>query len=290
MKSYFNAINRHEYLRAYSYWRDPAVSQGTFEQFQAGYADTSDVTLQFGQIGGDVGAGQMYYSVPMLLTERTNAATTKSYAACYILHLSQPALQEPPFQGLTIERGKATVIGSDVDSNNALATACSGPDFPAGNPINPAPQTETHDISKDNYLDERSDPVLVLSSLFNAINRHEYARAYGYWEDQSGNSELPSYADFKSGYANTKTVAFLAGDVFADAGAGQRYFSVPVVISAQLEDGTQQTFSGCYILHMSAAGIQATPPFRPLAIRSAKINQVANTSDLSSIMPQNCQP
>lgn len=290
MKSYFNAINRHEYLRAYSYWRDPAVSQGTFEQFQAGYADTSDVTLQFGQIGGDVGAGQMYYSVPMLLTERTNAATTKSYAACYILHLSQPALQEPPFQGLTIERGKATVIGSDVESNNALATACSGPDFPAGNPINPAPQTETHDISKDNYLDERSDPVLVLSSLFNAINRHEYARAYKYWEDQSGNSELPSYADFKSGYANTKTVAFLAGDVFADAGAGQRYFSVPVVISAQLEDGTQQTFSGCYILHMSAAGIQATPPFRPLAIRSAKINQVANTSDLSSIMPQNCQP
>lgn len=290
MQSYFNAINRSEYLRAYSYWRDPAGTHGSFEQFQAGYENTHNVTLQFGQIGGDVGAGQMYYSVPMLITEQANAGTSKSYAACYILHLSQPTFQEPPFQGLTIERGKATVIGSADNANNALATACSGPDYPAGNPINPPPVTNTNDISKDNYLDDRSDPVLVLSSLFNAINRHEYARAYGYWDAPSGSANLPTYENFKNGYANTKTVEFLAGVVSADAGAGQRYYSVPVVLSAQLENGTQQTFSGCYFLHMSAASIQATPPFSPLAIRSAKINQVANTSDLASIMPQNCQP
>ncbi len=290
IQSYFNAINRHEYLRAYSYWRDPAGSNGTFKNFQSGYETTTNVLVEMGQIGGDVGAGQMYYSVPAILTAKTSDGKTQSYAACYILHLSQPAIQEPPFTGLTIERGTATALANGADTNAALATACSGPDYPSGNPINPAPITNTSDITKNNYLDDRTDPVLVLSSLFNAVNRQEYARAYGYWDQATGASDLPSYTDFKNGYTNTKTVEFVAGEVFADAGAGQRYYSVPFVITAQLNNGTQQTFTGCYVLHMSVAGIQATPPFRPLAIRSANIAQVANTSDITQIMPQSCQP
>jgi len=290
INSYFNAINRHEYLRAYSYWRDPAGSNGSFDNFQAGYETTTHVDVTFGQIGGDAGAGQMYYSVPAILTAQTSDGQTQSYAACYILHLSQPGFQEPPFTGLSIERGKATTLAIGADSNSALTTACSGPDYPSGNPITPAPITNTSDISKTNYLDDRSDPILVLSSLFNAINRQEYARAYGYWDQATGASDLPSYTDFKNGYANTKTVAFVAGEVFADAGAGQRYYSVPVVITAQLNNGTQQTFTGCYVLHLSVPSIQATPPFRPLAIRSANISQVPNTTDTSLIMPQTCNP
>ena len=285
MQSYFNAINRHEYLRAYSYWRDPAGSNGPFEDFQAGYATTTHVEISFGQIGGDAGAGQMYYSVPALLTAQTSDDNTQVYAACYILHLSQPTFQEPPFQGLTIERGKASALASGADGSAALAAACSGGDYPVGNPINPAPVTDTSDISKDNYLDDRSDAVLVLSSYFNAINLQEYARAYGYWDA----SDLPPYTDFKDGYANTLSVTFAAGDVFADAGAGNRYYSVPVVIRSQLDDGTQQTFAGCYVLHMSVAAIQASPPFRPLAIRSANIAEVANTGDMMQSMPDSCQ-
>ncbi len=286
--SYFNAINRHEYLRAYSYWRDPAASNGTFEDFQSGYETTTHVAITFGQIGGDAGAGQMYFSVPVILTAQTSDDHTQSYAACYILHLSQPTFQEPSFQGLSIDQGMAVAIASDANINDELANASSGQGLPVGNPINPAPQTDRSDISSSNYLDERSNPFLVLSSLFNAINRHEFSRAYSYWKTQGDTSQVPSYDDFKNGYATTQSVSFLAGDYTVDAGAGQYYYSVPVVISAQLNDGSLQTFSGCYILHMSNASIQATPPFSPLAIRSANITAISNPADPAAVMPQNC--
>ncbi len=31
------------------------------------------------------------------------------------------------------------------------------------------------------YLDDRSTPIQVLKSYYNAINRQEYVRAYSYW-------------------------------------------------------------------------------------------------------------
>lgn len=290
INSYFNAINRHEYLRAYSYWRNPAASNGTFDHFQSGYETTTHVEITFGQIGGDAGAGQMYYSVPVILTAQTNDGNTQDYAACYILHLSQPTFQEPPFQGLSIDQGMAVAIASGANISDQLANACSGQGLPVGNPINPAPQTNTSDISNANYLDDRSDPILVLSSLFNAINRHEFARAYGYWKDPSASPDTPSYTDFSNGYADTNSVTFLAGEYTVDAGAGNYYYSVPVVISSQLNDGTQQTFAGCYVLHMSNASIQATPPFSPLAIRSANITAIPSPADPASVMPSNCMP
>jgi hypothetical protein len=45
---------------------------------------------------------------------------------------------------------------------------------------------------------ERSTPVDLLASFYNAINRREYQRAYGYWETP------PSlYDQFVQGYADT---------------------------------------------------------------------------------------
>ena len=50
----------------------------------------------------------------------------------------------------------------------------------------PAPATivpteaATPSAEQPAYLDNRSDPVAVLQSLYNAVNRREYARAYGY--------------------------------------------------------------------------------------------------------------
>ena len=37
------------------------------------------------------------------------------------------------------------------------------------------------DISDAVYLDDRSTPAAVMLSYFNAINRHEYLRAYSYY-------------------------------------------------------------------------------------------------------------
>lgn len=291
VQSYFNAINRHEYLRAYSYWRDPAGSQGSFDQFQNGYAKTTLVNVNLGQIGGDAGAGQMYYSVPALLQAYTSDGKTQNYAACYILHLSQPGIQaEPPFNGLAIERGRATPLDCSNCSADAIANACSGPDFPSGQPITPTPVTNTRDITQNNYLDDRSDPVLVLSSLFNAINRHEYARAYSYWDTQNNPGSVPPFADFQKGYADTASVEMTAGKPVTDVGAGQYNYSVPVVLTSHQTGGVVQVYSGCYLLHLSSPSAQATPPFRAIMIRSGKLKVAPTGADPAKLLQQGCAP
>ena len=66
--------------------------------------------------------------------------------------------------------------------------------------------TNRGDISKNNYLDDRSGPVEVLASLFNAVNRKEYVRAYSYWENAGTNPEVAPFDQFQKGYAETESV------------------------------------------------------------------------------------
>src|SRR4051812_40022859 len=64
IRSYYDAVNRQEYARAYSYWERPLQP---FDDFTAGYADTASVEVSFGVGGGGVGAGQLYFTVPVTL-------------------------------------------------------------------------------------------------------------------------------------------------------------------------------------------------------------------------------
>jgi len=49
IQSYYNAITRKEYVRAYSYYED---GQGVdpFDKFHPGYANTASVTVTYGQV------------------------------------------------------------------------------------------------------------------------------------------------------------------------------------------------------------------------------------------------
>jgi heat shock protein HslJ len=288
IQSYFNAISRKEYLRAYSYWKDPASALGSFEKFEQGYANTDTVSVQFGNVTGDFGAGQMYYTVTALLNSKTTDGKSQAYAACYALHLSQPAVQAtPPFVPMSIEKGQAKQVDNSTRLSDLGPTTCSSLGIPAGNPMTVLPNHT--DITKENYLDERSDAVKVLSSLFNAINRKEYLRAYSYWEKTGSSSPLPSFEDFEKGYADTESVELTTGEVQGDAGAGQFFSKVPVVLKVQTTNGSTQTFAGCYQLHLSSPGAQATPPFRPMAIQSATVKQVSNDANPANILTQQCK-
>ena len=156
----------------------------------------------------------------------------------------------------------------------------------------PAPATivpteaATPSAEQPAYLDNRSDPVAVLQSLYNAVNRREYARAYGYWE---AGAQVPAYDVFQNGYADTQQVELVTGPVTGDAGAGQRYYAVPVTVRATQTNGTTQLFAGCYTLHQSNPANFGAPPFRPLAITAATIQQVAPGADPTTLMAAACQ-
>ena len=281
IRSYYDAIGRRQYLRAYGYW-EASSTLPSYDVFAGGFADTSAVQVELGTVGGSPGAGQLYWSVPAAVFSTTGAGA-QSFVGCYTLHLARPEIQAaPPFRGISIQDGQLTSAATPAAARAGLAAACGSANatpLPWG-----APGTG---IDASRYVDNRSAGEEEMRSYYNAVNRKEYARAYTYWEP--GASGLAAFDPFAAGYANTKSVALVTKTGTTDAGAGQLYYSVPAVISASNADGTTTLFSGCYKLHLASPNIQATPPFQPLGIQSAKISQAASAANPTDLLNAACQ-
>ncbi|WP_426240116.1 hypothetical protein [Pararhizobium sp. DWP1-1-3] len=130
------------------------------------------------------------------------------------------------------------------------------------------------------YIDDRSDGPALVRSLYNAINRHEYARAYSYFSDP-----VDSYETFVKGYEKTVDLQVLIGSVTQEGAAGSIYAPVPVAIKSTEKGGNEKIFAGCYITRIVNAAIQE-PPFAPLHIESAELEKVAGP--LEKALPKIC--
>ena len=277
IRSYYDAINRRQYLRAYAYW-EPSTTLPSYDVFAKGFDGTTAAQVELGTVGGSPGAGQLYWSVPAAVFSTTTSGT-QSFVGCYTVHLARPEIQAaPPFKPMAIQTGQLQSVASAAAARSALPTACGSAN------ATPLPWGAAGTgIDAARYIDDRSAGEQVIRSYYNAVNRTEYSRAYSYWE--AGASQLSPFAAFSSGYANTKSVTLLTKPGTVGAGAGQTYYTVPSVVTASNADGSTTIFSGCYTLHLASPNAQATPPFQPLGIQSAKITQAAsgaNTNDLLS--------
>lgn len=102
VRSYYNAIDRKEYARAFSYFGGATVP--TFGTWAEGYSDTANVDVSFGEMAQEGAAGSTYYTLPVMLDVTRTDGSTAKFAGCYTLRLVQPANQEqPPFEGIHIE-------------------------------------------------------------------------------------------------------------------------------------------------------------------------------------------
>jgi len=284
IKSLFNAINLHQYARAYSYW-DDTPQRVPFTQFEAGYQDTASVQITLGAIGVDAGAGNLYAPVPIMFSAKTTSGAAQTFVGCYLLHLSQPGIQGVlPFRPWGIQSAAVQLVANNANAVDLMSHVCDN--FGPPPPTLAQPAAAPGDISPNQYIDNRTGPVEVLQSLYNAINRHEYVRAYSYWKSTAQN--LPSLDQFEQGYSNTQLVTLTTGLIIPDAGAGQFHYAVPVTLKAGLSDGSQQTFVGCYVLHISNPDIQSAPPFQPLGIESANVRQVTADADTAALRTQLC--
>jgi hypothetical protein len=283
--SLYNAINRKEYLRAYNYWDDPATLLGGFNSYAAGYQDTASVDLVFGQITGDAGMSQYFYTVPVILkaTSKSNART--NYAACYVVHASKPDVYgAPPFYPMGINQGSAKPSNLNTNDGVALASACAG--YPVGL-SNPVPVSgATLNIDKDNFLDNRSGPIETVSSFLNALNLKQYVRAYYYYQDPA--TYPGPYTAYAAGYADTEVITVTFGTVQSEGAAGSLYYKVPTALHVLTTTSSKQTFVGCYTLRLGQPAVQGTPPFQPMGIISGKFNQVANNANVNSLLPTAC--
>jgi hypothetical protein len=283
--SYYNAIDRHEYLRAYSYWDDPTNSVGSYSAFAAGYADTASVDLVFGPISGDPGMSQVYYTVPVVLKVTRTDASHVVFGACYIVHETTPDVYgAPPFGPIGIYQGSAQPASLGDSDSTILAAACSGAST-GGNPPISAYSTNL-DISRDNFLDNRSGPIETVSSFLNALNLQQYVRAYYYFQTPA---TFPGpYDPWAAGYSNTEAITVTFGTVQSEGAAGSLYYKVPLATHVTTTSSATQTFVGCYTLRLAQPSVQGTPPFQPMGIIDGTFTQVSNSADVNALLPTAC--
>jgi hypothetical protein len=223
LASYYNAINRQEYQRAYGYWETPP---SPYDQFVQGYADTASVQLIVQPPTFiDAGAGNLHAAIPTLLVATKRDGSQQRFGGCYTTH--KVNIQPDVWH---LSQAQIAPLEASVSIGALLAQACAAFGVPA-----PA------EVS---YADQNT-PVDLLASYYNAINRQEYQRAYGYWE-----SPPSSYTQFVQGYADTASVQLIVQlPAFIDAGAGNLHAAIPTVLVATKRDGSQQFFVGCYTTH-----------------------------------------
>ncbi len=283
--SYYNAIDRQEYLRAYSYWSDPATSLGSYTSFANGYANTASVDLVFGQITGDPGMSQVYYTIPVILKATAKDNTRTNYAACYVVHESNPDVYgAPPISPMSIAQGSAQASSVNASDAAVLASACGG--FPGGGNPPFSAYSNSLNIDKSNFVDNRSGPVETVSSFLNSLNLKQYVRAYSYFQDPS-NFPGP-YAPFAAGYSDTDVITVTFGTLQSEGAAGSIYYNLPLATVVQTTTNTTQTFVGCYTLRLSQPTVQGTPPFQPMGIISGKFTQVSNGTDVNPLLLSSC--
>ena len=119
------------------------------------------------------------------------------------------------------------------------------------------------------YLDDRSTAEAVVRSYYNAIDRHEYARAYSYF----GGAAAPEFDSWSAGYGDTESVDVRFGEMAQEGAAGSTYYTLPVTLDVSRTDGTSARFTGCYTLRLVQPANQVEPPFEGIHIEDAKLHE-----------------
>jgi hypothetical protein len=267
LASYYNAVNRQEYERAYAYWETPPSS--SYQEFVQGYADTVSVLLAVRPPTGMEGAaGSQYVSVRALLIATHVDGSRHSFVGCFVARRPNPAMGGEFAAGLW-SLYSATVAPAPDNSTDAtlLAGAC-GP---------------ASGQSQAPY-DDRANPVSLLASYYDAVNRQEYERAYAYWEE----APSPSYEEFVQGYADTESVFLVVQPPTRFEGAaGSVYTAVATLLIAAHTDGSQHSFVGCFVARRSNVGAEGAPD-TAWSLYNATVNAAPGNSTDVALLAEAC--
>lgn len=267
LASYFNAVNRQEYLRAWEYWENPP--NPSYEDFVQGYAETASVLLAVRPpTQYDGAAGSEYAAVPSLLLATHVDGSQHAFVGCYVA-------RHPIADAAGVDIGwslySATVAAAP--GNRADVTLLAGPcDFPP--PDQPEP-----------LYNDRKDPVRLLASYFNAVNRQEYQRAWEYWE----NPPSPSYEDFVQGYADTASVLLaVRPPTLIEGAAGSQYAAVPSLLIATHTDASVHAFVGCYVAWRANPGLSSASAEAGWSLDRASVSAIPGHAADATLLEQAC--
>ena len=119
VRSFYNAVNRQEYARAYTYFGNSAPQP--YATFANGYANTAFVTVVTGAAVSDGAAGSIYFTLPVAIDALQSNGTHKQFAGCYVTRLVEPTIQDPPATPMFIYKASLQVAHGNV---HALLPHC----------------------------------------------------------------------------------------------------------------------------------------------------------------------
>jgi hypothetical protein len=124
-------------------------------------------------------------------------------------------------------------------------------------------QTEEQPV----YLDDRSTPVQLVLSYFNAIDRGEHARGYGYF----GTEEAPQFDSWQFHFDDVVRTEVSFGQMAQEGAAGSIYYQLPVTVDFEHAEGDHHLERGCINMRWINPANQERPPFQPMYIISADL-------------------
>lgn len=121
VRSFYNAVNRREYVRAWDYFGD-AKPAPSFEEFVAGYRTTERVDLETGAVSREGAAGSVFLGVPVAIRATATDGGVQVFTGCYRLRQVDARVQEPPFRPILIEEGRLEPSSAELEE--AVPDSC----------------------------------------------------------------------------------------------------------------------------------------------------------------------
>lgn len=136
------------------------------------------------------------------------------------------------------------------------------------------------------FYEDRSGPVEVMQSFYNAINRKEYQRAYGYVEQ--GQLKV-TYDDFLKFYEPIALVTTYFGTPDIGAAAGSQYGTLSFVAVGTYKDASVRTFYGCFTTRRTSDGVSPDPNATKWRIYDYKINEAPPNLPIAQMLSEGCK-
>ena len=128
LRSYYNAVNRQEYRRAFNYWESnafaPTFNAAAYRRFVQGYANTVSVALQTGASRSEGAAGSIYTSIPTVLVATHTDGTVHRFSGCYVMRRTRVPSSNPESAFWHIYSAQMRVTPAGVAASTLLARGC----------------------------------------------------------------------------------------------------------------------------------------------------------------------
>ncbi len=102
--SYFNALNKGDFARAWLYW-DNEIEGTNLEDFVEGYTGVEKIEFKLGHPGSEGAAGSIFTQVPYAMMTLDEDGWTETYQGCFLTRIATPNIQSPPYLGLHFWEG-----------------------------------------------------------------------------------------------------------------------------------------------------------------------------------------